>query len=92
MAAPVPMDMVAAVRDGEMLGAMDANRRGARDIRFWGIKTGTPFELYLMHDVPVRDALPLNDFGSRATRFRDGKQAWATARRYAETRPFKRVR
>ena len=87
-----PLDMVAAVRGREMLGALDVNRRGALDVRFWGVKVGVPFELFRLHDVPMRDAVPLNDFGSRSTRLRDGKQAWALARRYAESQPFKRVR
>lgn len=92
MAAPESVDMVAAVRDGELLGAMDVNRRGARDVRFWGIKAGTPFELYVLHDVPMWDATVLADFGSRITRIRDGRRAWGLARRYAESHPFKRVR
>lgn len=86
------LDMVAAVHDGELLAAMDSNRRGASDVRFWAIKLGPPFELYRLSNVPMRDALPLNDFGKRVTRFRDGRQAWALARRYADPRPFKRVR
>jgi len=92
LAAPSSMDMVAAVRDGELLGAIDAHRRGAQDVRFWAIKVGAPFDLYALHDVPVRDARPLNDFGSRNTRFRTGEQAWAAARRYAESWPFRRAR
>lgn len=91
-AAAGALDMVAAVRGHEMLGALDVNRRGAQDVRFWGVKVGAPFELYRLHEVPMRDAVPLNDFGSRTTRLRDGKQAWALARRYAESQPFKRVR
>ena len=86
------MDMIAAVRSGELLGAMDVNRRGASDVRFWGINVGTPFELYRLRGVPLRDALPLNDFGSRMTRLRDGRQGWALGRRYADSHPFKRVR
>lgn len=92
VAAQTPMDMVAAVRDGELLGAMGAHRRGAQDVRFWAVKVGTPFDLYALHEVPFRDARPLSDFGSRGTRLRDGKRAWMLARRYAESRPFKRVR
>lgn len=92
LAAAASVDMVAAVRGGELLGAMDANRRGAGDVRFWGVKTGTPFDLYRLRDVPVRDAVPLNDFGSRTTRLSGARQAWALARKYAEPRPFKRVR
>lgn len=92
MANPAALDMVAAVRGRHLLGAIDAGRRGAHDVRFWGAQHEAPFELYLLRGVPMRDAVLLADFGSRTTRLRDGSQAWNLGRRYAEARPFKRVR
>lgn len=92
MAATSSLDMVVAVRGAELLGAVDVNRRGASDVRFWGVKVGTPFDLYRLRDVPLRDAMPLNDFGARTTRLRDARQGWALARKYAERHPFKRIR
>lgn len=87
-AAPT-VDMVAAVRRGELLGAMDARKRGASDVRFWGFQVDSPFELYKLEDVPMALARPLNDF-PRSSRFRDGKQAWRIAQKHAQGRPFKR--
>lgn len=86
------IDMVAAIRGRALLGAMDINRRGAKDVRFWAIKVGVPFDLYLMHDVPVRDAKLFVDFGSNISRLKNGKQAWYMAQKYLESHPFKRVR
>jgi len=86
--AATTVDMVAAVRRGELLGAMDARKRGASDVRFWGFQVDGPFELYRLEDVPMEMARPLNDF-PRSSRFRNGKQAWQMAKKHAG-RPFKR--
>lgn len=90
-AAAETVDMVAAVRDGEMLGAMDVGRRGSQDPRFWKLHVDAPFDLYMLHDVPLALAVPLADFGTRATRLHDPGQAWVVARRFAEPRPARRV-
>ena len=86
------IDMVAAMRGRTFLGAMDINRRGSKDVRFWAIKVGVPFDLYLMHDVPMRDAKLFIDFGSNISRLKNGKQAWHLAQKYTDSHPFKRVR
>jgi hypothetical protein len=89
---PAAVDMVAAVRGNELLGAMDARRRGARDVRFWAVQVGSPFDLFELRGVPMREATLLNDFGSRSTRLPDGRRAWALGRRFADSRPFRRAR
>lgn len=83
------VDMVAAVRRGELLGAMDARKRGASDTRFWGFQVEGPFGLYRLEGVPMELARSLNDF-PRSSRLRDGKHAWRAAQKYAEGRPFKK--
>lgn len=83
------VDMVAAVRRGELLGAMDARKHGASDVRFWGFQVDGSFELYRLEDVPMSVARPLNDF-PRSSRFRNGRQAWLEAKKYVKGAPFKR--
>jgi hypothetical protein len=86
------VDLVAVVRDGEFLGAKDANRMGAKDAAVWQFSgIDRPFDLYLLKNVPLMVAEPLVDFGTPAGRLRDGKKAWRMARKYAGSRPFKRV-
>lgn len=87
------VDMVAAVSKGSLLRAMDKDRRDAKNPSMWRflLENDRPFDLWLLHDVPLGLATVLADFGSRSTRFSDGGQAWGLARRYAEGRPFRRV-
>jgi len=85
------VDMVAAVRDGELLGAMDVGRRGSLDPRFWKLHVDAPFDLHVLRDVPMSLAVPLADFGTRATRLHDPEQAWVVARRFADPRPVRRL-
>lgn len=86
------VDMVAAVRGNEMLRAMDVNKRGAHDPRLWRHLVEGPFDLYVLHDVPMGAARTFADLGARGTHPRSGRQVWQMARRHAEPRPFRRVR
>lgn len=86
------VDMVAAIRDGALLRAMDVTKRGATEPRMWRYLVDGPFDLYLLKDVPLNQAMAFADFGVRGSRFRDGKQAWTAAKRHAESRPIQRVR
>jgi hypothetical protein len=85
------VDMIAAVRDGALLGAMDVGRRGAQDPRFWKLHFDPPFDLHMLRGVPLGIAVPFADFGSRVTRLRNPEQAWAMARQFADPRPLRRV-
>jgi hypothetical protein len=89
-ASPV-VDMVAAVRRNELLGAMDVRKSRARDPYMWSIRVGGPLELYVLNDVPMALARTLTDFPGRSSKLRNGRQAWALARQHADPRPFKRL-
>lgn len=91
VAAP-EVDLVAAVRGGELLGAVDARKRGADDLRYWRLKVEPPFDLHHLSGVPMAVAVPLTDIGTRSARIRDGRQGWRMARKFAPGRPFKRLR
>lgn len=88
-AAPT-IDMVAAVWKNELLGAMDVRKHGAKDMRFWGARVDPPFELYMLKDVPMDLARPLNDFPVRASRLQGPRKAWSIARQHADNRSFKK--
>lgn len=91
-AAEVTVDLVAAVRDQELLGTKDVSRMGAKDPGVWMISgVHGPFGLYLLKNVPLGVAEPLVDFGTRASRIKDGKKIWRLAKKYADPNPFKKV-
>lgn len=86
------VDLVAAVHRGELLGAVDARKHGAGDLRYWQAKIEPPFELHRLSDVPMRLAIPFTDIGTRSARIRSGKQGWHMAREFVSGRPFKQLR
>jgi hypothetical protein len=90
-AAEEAVDLIAAVRNDEFLGAKDSTSMGAKDASVWQFSVDPPFDLYLLKNVPLDLAEQLVDFGTPAGRLRDGKKVWRMARKYAASRPFKRV-
>jgi len=91
-ASEVTVDLVAAVRDQELMGVKDATRMGAKDPGVWMISgVEGPFGLYMLKNVPLGVAEPLVDFGTRASRIKDGKKVWRLAKKYAAPNPFKKV-
>ena len=92
-AAQVTVDLVAAVRGGqELLGAKDFSAMGAKDPGIWMISgLDAPFALYKLKNVPIGIAEQLVDFGTRASRIRDGKKVWRLAKKYAAPSAFKKV-
>lgn len=86
------VDLVAAVRNGELLGAVDARKHGADDLRYWRLKIEPPFELHRLSAVPLRLAVPFTDIGTRSARLQSAKQGWRMARPFAAGRPFKQLR
>jgi hypothetical protein len=85
------VDMVAAVDRRDLLGARDARKHGAKSPRFWAQLVEGPFELFMLRDVPMNLARPLNDFPTRVSRLRNPRQAWDVARKHAEPRSFARL-
>ena len=75
---------------GELLGAMDARRRGATDGALWRLRVASPFDLYVLRGVPRELAREL-DVAPRGVRPRCAREAWTTARRHADPRPLRRV-
>jgi hypothetical protein len=87
------VDLVAAVRGNELLGAKDSNRMGAKDPGVWMFSgTEAPFGLFLLTGVPLKLAEKLVDFGTRASRLKDGKTVWKLVKRYSGRNPIKSVR
>ena len=83
------VDMIAATRGDEFLGAVDSNKAGARSPYYWKVKVDTPFDLWLLRRVPLDLAEQLADFGLPSSRLRRGRDVWRKVRRYAAPRPFK---
>lgn len=86
------LDMVAVVRDRELLGAKDITQIGARDAAVWQFSgIAKPFALYRLRSVPLSLAEALVDFGTPASRLRDGHKAWRLVSKFAGKTPFKQV-
>jgi hypothetical protein len=92
-AAEATVDLVAAVRGEDLLGAKDSTQMGAKDLGVW-MFTGheAPFGLYRLSGVPLRLAEELVDFGTRSSRLKNGKAVWKLVKQYAGPRPFKTAR
>jgi len=83
------LDMVALVQGDEMVAASDEVRRAA-DPTFWPqYRTGQPFALYLLRNVPIDLAEKLVDHGHRGGfQFANNRAAWRAAKSFAESRPL----
>lgn len=80
------VDMVALVKGDELIKATDQVRRGSNP-NFW--RTKGPFALYLLKSVPLTMAEKLVDHGERrGFSFKSNRDAWLSAKIYAQPRPF----
>jgi hypothetical protein len=86
------LDLVAVVRNRELLGVKDYTQMGARDAAVWQFSgIDPPFLMFRLRSVPLSFAEDLVDFGTPASRLRNGKAVWQRASKFADKTPFKQV-
>jgi hypothetical protein len=87
------VDLVAAVRGNELLGAKDSSQMGAKTPGVWMFSGAeAPFGLFMLSGVPLKTAEQVVDFGTRGGRLKDGNAVWKLIKRYSARSPFKAVR
>lgn len=80
--------LVAALREDELLGVVDARTRGATDPSLWRLRLEPPFDLHVVRGAKV----PPGSFKIRSASVEDRRRLWVLLREHVKPRPLARVR